>query len=77
MPPTNSMISTHLLKPVLQKGIKIMQMYADGYDTDQIAQMIGLSRRTVELYAAQTMEAFEAKNRGHLIAKLFREGYLK
>lgn len=71
------MINPKIIQPTIKKGIEAMQMYADGYRTEEVLQMKTVTRHALEHHISDTQNAFDAVNRTHLMAILFRQGYLK
>ena len=56
---------------------EILQGYADGLTTKEIAQKLNYSTRTVESYKGEILANTDCKSIYHAIATLFRQGLLK
>ena len=57
--------------------IEAAQHLANGLSTKHIASQMKVSHRTIESYFNKLCVAYEAFNRPHLVAILFREGKIK
>ncbi|GLY20153.1 helix-turn-helix transcriptional regulator [Kineosporia sp. NBRC 101677] len=58
------------------REIEVLALVADGLDTAETAQRLGLSERTVKLTISGLLERLELKNRTHAVAYALRRGLL-
>lgn len=56
---------------------EILQGYADGLSTKQIAAKLKYSQRTIETYKGELLSNTDCNSIPHAIATLFRQGLLK
>ncbi len=58
------------------RELQVLQLIADGLNTNEIAQSLGLSVNTVETFRKRLIRKFTAKNAIDLVVKAFDKGYL-
>lgn len=63
-------------KQITRRQRQILQLIPSGYTNQEIADQLGLSRRTVEAHRYQMMEKLDVKNKGELIRKARELGLL-
>jgi DNA-binding CsgD family transcriptional regulator len=55
---------------------EILQLFADGFDTVETADLLGIASATVKFHTTDLLRNLEAKNRSHAIAIGFRTGLI-
>lgn len=69
------------VKPVVgrlpDKCIEFLKMLSWGYDDDEIASELGISRYSISNYVVRATEYYEAHNRTHAVAMAIRKGDIK
>jgi len=59
---------------ISKREIECLRLTADGYTSDEIAEVLGLSVHTANQYVANTTQKLNAVNRIHAVAKALRLG---
>lgn len=69
------------IKPVVGRlpdnCIEFLRMLSWGYDDDEIAKELGISRYSISNYVARITEYYEAESRSHAVAMALRKGDIK
>ena len=55
---------------------EILQLFADGHATDEVARRLGLSAETVRTHAKASLSRLEARDRPHAVAIALRSGLI-
>lgn len=58
------------------RQLEVLQLLADGMDTEMIAGQVGLSEETVRTHIRRTATKLKATNRQHLVALGLRAGLI-
>jgi DNA-binding CsgD family transcriptional regulator len=67
----------YLLKALSETEIKILQEFADGASTVDIASSRGTSPQVIKNYTYRACQKLGCDNRVHLVAVAFRKGLIK
>lgn len=70
------LVATNTAFALTEKEIAVLRLVANGHSAREIAERIGISRRTVEYYIAKLKEKFEAENLIELV-NYAREKYIQ
>ena len=62
--------------PLTRRQRQILQMFADGCSTEEVAKRLGLSTETIRTHAGASLPRLGARNRGHAIAIALRASML-
>jgi len=65
-----------MTRPLSEREREVLAHFAQGHSTKDVAQMLGISPRTVETYAATIAQKLGARNRIHAVAIALRAGIL-
>ena len=55
---------------------EILQLFADGHATDEVARRLGLSAETVRTHAKASLPRLGARDRPHAVAIALRSGLI-
>jgi DNA-binding NarL/FixJ family response regulator len=66
-----------LMKPVSATEIEVLQNFADGLGTAEIAASRRTTSQVIKNYTYRACQKLGADNRAHLIAVAFRAGLIK
>jgi two-component system, NarL family, response regulator DevR len=66
-----------LMKPLSATEIQVLQGFADGLGTAEIAVSRNTSAQVIKNYTYRACQKLGADNRAHLIAVAFRAGMIK
>jgi DNA-binding NarL/FixJ family response regulator len=58
--------------PITPRQRQILQLFADGYTTDEVAELLRLSSETVRTHAKASLPRLGAKDRAHAVAIALR-----
>ena len=56
---------------------QVLQLFADGYSTEQAAKQLGLSEETVRTHAKASLARMNARDRTHAVAKALRASLIE
>ncbi len=59
------------------KQLEVLQLIAEGFNSEEIAQQLENSKKTIESVRLDMLRRFQVKNSAHLVAYGFRMGWLK
>jgi DNA-binding NarL/FixJ family response regulator len=62
---------------VTDRQIQIVQYIADGYKTNDIAEMLGITKKTVEVHLYNLYKKTELTCAAHAVAHFFRHKLIK
>lgn len=66
--------TTHAPSPLTGRQAEVVRHVADGLSNDEIAELMGVSSRTVQAHVANAMRKVGARNRAHLAVLGIRSG---
>ena len=64
-------------KSITPKQLEVLALIADGYSSEEIAQKLGNSKKTIDSIRIDMLRRFNVNNVAHLIAHGFRMGWLQ
>lgn len=56
---------------------QVLQLFADGYSTEQAAQQLGLAEETIRTHAKASLARMNARDRTHAVAKALRASLIE
>jgi DNA-binding NarL/FixJ family response regulator len=62
---------------ITDKKFEILQLMAEGYNSEEIARKLGNSKMTIDAIWIEMLNRFQVKNAAHLVAYAFRKKWLK
>jgi DNA-binding NarL/FixJ family response regulator len=62
---------------ITDKQFEVLQLIADGYNSEEIAKKLGNSKKTIDAIRIEMLNRFQVKNAAHLVAYGFRKKWLK
>jgi DNA-binding CsgD family transcriptional regulator len=65
-------MDSHAGRPLSGRELEVLQLFANGLTTDEIAQALHLSPATVRSYGEQGMRKLSASTRAHAVAEAIR-----
>jgi DNA-binding NarL/FixJ family response regulator len=74
--PAQGSASGLLAQSVTQRQLEVLALIAKGRLNKQIADQLGIAERTVKLHITALLQAFDARNRTHLLVKVREHGLL-
>jgi two-component system, NarL family, response regulator DevR len=66
-----------LMKPLSATEVEVLQNFADGLGTAEIAASRSTSSQVIKNYTYRACQKLGADNRAHVIAVAFRQGIIK
>jgi two-component system, NarL family, invasion response regulator UvrY len=65
------------IQPLNEREIRLLTMMAEGHTAEQMAELIGLGKKTVEMHRQKLKKKLGLTNMAEITLYAFRHGYLK
>ena len=62
---------------ITSKQLEVLRLIADGFNSDEIAEKLENSKKTIDSIRIDMLRRFQVKNVAHLVAYGFRKKWLK
>lgn len=62
---------------ITDKQLQVLSLIAEGLRSEEIAQKLENSKKTIDSIRIDMLRKFQVKNAAHLVAYGFRKGWLK
>jgi DNA-binding NarL/FixJ family response regulator len=62
---------------ITEKQLEVLHLIADGYNSEEIADKLGNSKKTIDAIRIEMLNRFQVKNAAHLVSYGFRKKWLK
>jgi DNA-binding NarL/FixJ family response regulator len=71
-----AIVESHVLRPLTQRELEVLELISQGYSNKQIANKLGLSGETVKSHVRALLKKLDTNSRAHAVAIALREGLL-
>ncbi|MEP4090949.1 LuxR C-terminal-related transcriptional regulator [Reichenbachiella sp.] len=61
---------------ITDKQHQVLRLIAEGYRSEEIAEELGNSKKTIDSIRIDMLRRFQVKNAAHLVSYGFRKGWL-